>query len=51
MDKFDEKTLSFIIIDNFSGEGEESTLFEFSSGKTISKYDVFLILIYRMNGI
>lgn len=45
MECFDEKTFSFIITDNYSGEGEENSIYEYASGDKISEYDVYLILL------
>lgn len=42
MECFDEKTFSFIITDNYSGEGEENSIYEYASGDKISEYDVYI---------
>lgn len=52
MEYFDEKTFSFIITDNYSGEGEENSIYEYASGDKISEYDVYLFFTsFSMSGI
>lgn len=48
MEFFDEKTFSFIITDNYSGEGEENSIYEYASGDKISEYDVSICFIVKL---